>query len=199
MTASSRALPLAEQLWPDVRGNRLLRNAALIIGGTLLLTLAAKIQVPFYPVPMTLETLAVLLIGALFGARLGGATVLLFLAEGAVGLPVFADTPQHGIGLAYMLGPTGGYLLGFLLAAVATGWLAERGWDRRPLSAIAMLLIGNVLIYLPGLAWLGTLLGWDKPILAWGLYPFLLGDVLKLALAATTLPLAWRLFGTHRE
>ncbi len=195
MTASSRALPLADQLWPDLHGNRLLRNAALIVGGSLLLTLAAKIQVPFYPVPMTLETLAVLLIGALLGARLGGATLLLFLAGGALGLPVFADTPQHGIGLAYMMGPTGGYLLGFLLAAVATGWLAERGWDRRPLSAVAMLLIGNALIYLPGLAWLGTLLGWDKPILAWGLYPFLLGDALKLALAATTLPLAWHIFG----
>lgn len=199
MTASTRALPLAEQLWPDVRGNRWLRNAVLIIGGSLLLTLAAKIQVPFYPVPMTLETLAVLLIGALFGARLGAVTVLLFLTEGALGLPVFADTPQHGIGLAYMLGPTGGYLVGFLLAAVATGWLAERGWDRRPLSAVAMLLIGNVLIYLPGLAWLGTLLGWDKPILAWGLYPFLLGDALKLALAATTLPLAWRVFGKRSD
>ena len=199
MTASTPALPLAEQLWPDIRGKRGLRNAALIIGGSLLLTLAAKIQVPFYPVPMTLETLAVLLIGALFGARLGALTVLLFLTEGALGLPVFADTPQHGIGLAYMLGPTGGYLLGFLLAAAATGWLAGRGWDRRPLSAIAMLLIGNALIYLPGLLWLGTLLGWDKPILAWGLYPFLLGDALKLALAAATLPLAWRVFGKPRS
>ena len=107
--------------------------------------------------------------------------------------PVFAGTPEKGIGLAYMMGPTGGYLLGFIMAATLCGWLAERGWDRRVSSTIAALLLGNAVIYLPGLLWLGTLLGWDKPVLEWGLYPFILGDLLKLGLAAAALPFAWKL------
>jgi biotin transport system substrate-specific component len=148
--------------------------------------------VPFYPVPMTMQTMAVLVLGMAYGWRLGGATVVLYLAEGALGLPVFAGTPEKGIGIAYMLGSTGGYLLGFALAASACGWLAERGWDRNPVRTAVALLAGNVLIYVPGLLWLGALFGWDKPILAWGLYPFLLGDLTKLALAAAIMPLAWR-------
>src|SRR3546814_8781828 len=115
------------------------------------------------------------------------------LAEGALGLPVFAGTPEKGLGLAYMAGPTGGYLVGYVLAAAACGWLAERGWDRNVLSATVAMLVGNALIYLPGLLWLGVLFGWDKPILEWGLTPFLLGDLLKLALVAAGLPLAWRM------
>ncbi len=181
---------LAETLWPAT--NRTLRNITLLVLGSLLLTATAKFQVPFYPVPMTLTTLAVLLIGATYGWQLGAATVAFYLAQGAMGLPVFAGTPEKGIGLAYMLGPTGGYLLGFLLAAALTGWLAERGWDRRLPTTLALLLLGTAAIYLPGLLWLGTLFGWDQPILAWGLYPFLLGDTLKIALAAATLPLVWR-------
>ena len=119
---------LLDVLWRD---RTLLRNVALIIAGSLLLTLSAKIKVPFYPVPMTMQTLAVMLIGFTFGWRLAGAAVLFYLAQGALGLPVFLlGTPEKGIGLAYMMGPTGGYLLGFVLAAVLCGWLAERGWDR---------------------------------------------------------------------
>ena len=134
-----------------------------------------------------------LVIAMAFGPRLGAATVMLYLAEGAVGLPVFAGTPEKGIGLAYMLGGTGGYLLGFLLAAALVGMLAERGWDRNVGTTALAMLFGNVVIYVPGLLWLGTLFGWDKPILAWGLTPFLLGDVTKLALAAAVLPLLWKL------
>lgn len=182
---------LADTLWP-AQANRTLRNLTLVALGSLLLTATAKFQIPFYPVPMTLQPLAVLLIGATFGWRLGATTVAFYLAQGAMGLPVFAGTPEKGIGLAYMMGPTGGYLLGFLLAAVVTGWLAERGWDRRLLPTLTMLTLGMAVIYLPGVLWLGTLLGWDQPILAWGVYPFLLGDALKIALAAATLPLVWR-------
>lgn len=182
---------LADTLWP-AQANRTLRNLTLLVLGSLLLTATAKFQIPFYPVPMTLTTLAALLIGATFGWRLGAATVAFYLAQGAMGLPVFAGTPERGIGLAYMMGPTGGYLLGFLLAAVVTGWLAERGWDRRLLPTLTMLTLGMAVIYLPGVLWLGTLFGWDQPILAWGVYPFLLGDALKIALAAATLPLVWR-------
>jgi biotin transport system substrate-specific component len=127
-----------------------------------------------------------------YGWRLGGATLLLYLAEGAMGLPVFAGTPEKGIGLAYMLGGTGGYLIGFVLAAALCGWLAERGWDRRFMTTALALLIGNIAIYVPGLLWVGRLFGWDKPILEWGLTPFLLGDLTKLLLAAIALPIIWR-------
>src|SRR3546814_7972269 len=126
-----------------------------------------------------------------YGWRLARPAVWLYPDGGALGLPVCAGTREKGLGLAYMAGPTGGYLLGYLLAAAAVGWLAERGWDRNVLLAALALLAGNALIYLPGLLWLGTLLGWDQPILAWGLTPFLLGDVLQLALVAAGRPLAW--------
>ncbi len=175
----------------------LLQKAAVVFAGSLLLWASAKVQLPFYPVPLTMQTFAVLAIGAALGWRLGLATVLLYLAEGAAGLPVFAGTPEKGIGLAYMMGPTGGYLLGYLPAAAICGWLAERGWDRSvALTALAML-AGTVMIYLPGLLWLGAVVGWDKPVLAWGLTPFLLGDLLKLGLASAALPLVWRLIGRN--
>jgi biotin transport system substrate-specific component len=190
---------LATAVWPVSLGDkpvhRLARTALLALAGTALIWLSAKIQVPFYPVPMTMQTFVVLGIGMAYGWRLGGVTVLLYLAEGALGLPVFAGTPEKGIGLVYMLGGTGGYLLGFLLAATGCGWLAERGWDRNVLSTALAMLIGNALIYIAGLLWLGGLYGWDKPILEWGLTPFVLGDLTKVALAAAVLPLAWKVVG----
>lgn len=186
---------LAAAVWPMRTGQgaalRTARGLALAVVGTALLWASAKVQVPFYPVPMTMQTFVVLALGMAYGWRLGGATLLLYLAEGALGLPVFAGTPEKGLGIAYMLGGTGGYLLGFALAAAACGWLAERGWDRRAATTALAMLIGNALIYAPGLLWLGALYGWDKPILEWGLYPFVLGDLTKLALAAAVLPLAW--------
>lgn len=162
-----------------------------VLAGTILLTISAKIQVPFFPVPMTLQTFAVLFLGFALGARMASLTLLAYIAERAMGLPVFAGTPEKGIGLAYMAGPTGGYLLGFVLAAIATGFLAERGWDRSFLHASIAGLIGMVLIYLPGLIWLGTVVGWENPILAWGLWPFVYGETLKLSVLAVLLPLAW--------
>ncbi|NQU58912.1 MAG: biotin transporter BioY [Rhodospirillales bacterium] len=177
---------------------RAFRGTALAVAGSLLIWICAKIQVPFYPVPMTMTTFAVLAIGMAYGWRLGAATVVLYLAEGAMGLPVFSGTPEKGVGLAYMLGGTGGYLIGFVLAAACVGWLAERGWDKNVLSTALAMLVGNVLIYAPGLLWLGTLFGWDKPILAWGLTPFVMGDLAKLALAAAMMPLFWKLFGRPR-
>jgi len=183
---------LVSVIWPSRTANNILRNVILALAGTALLTLSAKIQVPFYPVPMTMQTFMVLTLGMAYGWRLGGATLLLYLAEGAMGLPVFAGTPEKGIGVAYMLGGTGGYLIGFVLAAALCGWLAERGWDRRFMTTALALLIGNIAIYVPGLLWLGGLFGWDKPILEWGLTPFLLGDLTKLLLAAVALPIVWR-------
>jgi biotin transport system substrate-specific component len=188
---------LVSVIWPSRTANNILRNVILALAGTALLTLSAKIQVPFYPVPMTMQTFMVLTLGMAYGWRLGGATLLLYLAEGAMGLPVFAGTPEKGIGVAYMLSGTGGYLIGFVLAAALCGWLAERGWDRRFMTTALALLIGNIAIYVPGLLWLGGLFGWDKPILEWGLTPFLLGDLTKLLLAAVALPIVWRLL-KHR-
>lgn len=186
----------------DFGSSAALRNVALAVVGALALWLSAKIQVPFYPVPMTMQTFVVLIIGSTYGWRLGAATVALYLAQGALGLPVFAGTPEKGIGLAYMVGPTGGYLVGYLAAAALCGFLAERGWDRRVATTALSMLLGMAVIYAFGVAWLGSVVGWDKPVLAWGLTPFLLGDALKLALAAGLLPLAWKLVGmpgAHRR
>jgi biotin transport system substrate-specific component len=188
---------LAEVLWPS--DTKALRAIVLALVGSAVLWASAKIQVPFYPVPMTLQTLAVLGLGMAYGWRLAFATLLLYLAQGAFGLPVFAGTPEKGIGLAYMMGPTGGYLLGFLLAATLCGWLAERGWGRNVATTALAMLLGNIVIYVPGLLWLGTLVGWDKPVLEWGLTPFLLGDATKLVLAALILPGLWMLLGRKKN
>ena len=160
---------------------------AMVIG-VVLLTLSSKFTIPSYPVPFTLQPFVVLLIGLAYGMRLGVSTVLSYLVLGAAGAPVFAGTPHLGIGLPYMLGPTGGYLLGFLLATAATGYLAERGFDKRTPTTLLAVFAGLVLIYLPGVLWLGTLLGWSKPILTIGLLNFLPADVVKAVLAALLFP-----------
>jgi len=193
MTTATAIHPtLAEAIWPGRSTAASLRVVVLAVLGSLALWLSAKIQVPMWPVPMTMQTFAVLVIGMAFGARLGGATVVLYLAEGAVGLPVFAGTPEKGIGLAYLMGPTGGYLVGFAVAAFVVGLLARRGWDRSlPLTTLAML-AGTAIIFILGLAWLSTLIGFAKAIEV-GLVPFLFGAAIKIALAALLLPFAWRL------
>ena len=170
------------------------RDVALAITGSLLLTLSAKLQIPFWPVPMTMQTFVVLVLGTAFGWRLGAATVALYLLEGALGLPVFAGTPERGIGLAYMMGPTGGYLAGFLAAAVLCGRLAERGWDRNPWRTALAMTVGHLLILFCGWAWLATLIGPHKAYLA-GVEPFYAATVAKTLLAVVTLPLAWKLVG----
>ncbi len=188
---------LTTSLWPQTHSN-FLYKLLLAVSGTVLLTLSAKIQVPFYPVPMTMQTFVVLCLGMAFGWKLAGGTILLYLLEGVMGLPVFAGTPEKGIGLAYMMGGTGGYLLGFLLAAMLCGYLAEHGWDRRPLTTAIAMLLGNIVIYVPGLIWLGILFGWDKPILEWGLTPFILGDTAKLVLACLTMPFLWKMINRKK-
>ena len=175
-----------------------LARLGMVAAGIALLVLAAKIKVPMWPVPMTMQTFAVLLIGATYGPVLGFLTIIGYLALGALGLNVFAGDGSVG-GLAYLLGGTGGYLVGFALAAAVIGQLARRGWDRTvPLMAAAML-IGNICIYIPGLFWLAALYGWDKPILAWGLWPFLPGDALKLLLGALFVPGLWIMLGRTRH
>ena len=157
-----------------------------VLAGIALLTASAHIKIPFYPVPLTMQTLVVLCIGMTYGARLGGATLLGYLAAGFIGLPVFAG----GAGMAYMMGPTGGYLAGFFAAAVVLGALAERGWTRSWATAAAAMLMGNVIIYLLGVGWLTSLIGWDKAV-QFGLLPFLYGDALKLIIAALGVPYLW--------
>lgn len=157
-----------------------LRYTVLAVVGSLILWASAKVQVPFWPVPMTMQPMVVLLIGALYGPGLGVATVLLYLAEGAVGLPVFAGTPARGIGIPYMLGPTGGYMVGWLLAAALAGWVVAR--THRALPILAALTAGMALIYVCGFAWLATAIGVEAAF-AKGVVPFVLGDALKIGLA----------------
>jgi len=185
---------LVGALWPEGSLAKPLRMAILALLGTALLTLSAKIQVWPGPVPVTMQTFVILTIGMAYGWRLGGATLLLYLAEGAVGLPVFSA----GGGIAYFMGPTGGYLVGFVLAAALTGWLAERGMDRRPATTALAMLAGNVAIYVPGLIWLTTLVGFEKAV-QFGLTPFLMSDLVKLALAAGVMPLAWKAVRRWRD
>jgi biotin transport system substrate-specific component len=187
---------LASSIWPvtesDSTARRGLRLVGLALLGTAFVAACAQVQIPWWPVPFTGQTFAVLVLGMVYGARLGAGTLLLYVAVGGLGLPIYAELSS---GWAVLTGTTGGYFIGFVLAAGLVGWLAERGWDRSVwLTGLAMLL-GNVLIYVPGLLWLGAVVGWDKPILAWGLTPFLLGDAVKLVLAAAVLPYAWKLVG----
>jgi biotin transport system substrate-specific component len=185
--------PLVSLTLPERGVARYAALALLAIAGTLLLTLAAKTKVVLGPVDLYLGNFAVLAIAAAYGMRLGLATFLLYLAEGAMGFPVFQSTPEKGIGIAYMMGTTGGYLVGMILATALVGWAADRGLDRSPFRLFAVMLAGVALILAFGYAWLATLIGADK---AWqfGVVPFVVADVVKAALAASLIPAVWALF-----
>lgn len=188
---------LADTLWQAEGQGRWLRYAVLVLGGTALMAISAKINVPMYPVPMTMQTFAVLVIAMAYGWRLAGVTLLTYLVQGAMGLPVFAA----GGGYAYFAGPTGGYLVGFVVAAITVGWLAERGWDRNPITTFAANVIGTAIIFGFGILWLTQVLALAKGIshgdalglaVANGMLPFITGGIVKCALAAAVLPLAWK-------
>lgn len=192
---------LAGAALPAATGGRvaLIRNLALAVAGSLLLVLAAKIKVPFWPVPMTLQTLAVLSIGAAYGTRLGAATVMLYLAYGLAGLPVFTNTPPVAPGLAYLMGPTGGFLLGFVVQAAIAGWAAARGASVLRLAVglvaaeVAMLCLGFLWLALGAQMAAGaTGIGFAKAF-AYGVQPFLIGDALKVALTACLVSAGWSL------
>ncbi len=190
---------LAGAVWPEQAStaSRAARAVLLALVGSAVLTLSARLSVPFWPVPMTMQSLAVLLIGAGFGLRLGVATVALYLIEGAVGLPVFAGTPMHGLGLAYMMGPTGGYLAGFLVAAALVGFFAERGADRSVPKLLGAMTAGHLVLFGFGYAWLAHLLGKDLAFTA-GVEPFILGTVMKTLLAGLVVPAVWQLMAKRR-
>lgn len=168
-----------------------LYDSSLVLGGSLLLALSAQIAIPlpFSPVPITGQTFAVLVIGMLFGRWRGAAAVLAYLAEGCAGLPVFAEGKA---GLAVLLGPTGGYLVSFVPAAFLAGYLAERGWDRKISTTFLAMILGNIIIFGLGAAWLAKFVGANNA-LSLGVYPFLAGDVVKIGLATVALPGAWKL------
>jgi len=183
---------LLDVAWPDGAQARRLTTAAAVLFGVCLLTLSAKVQVPFWPVPMTMQSLVVIMLGMAYGSRLAVATVCAYLLAGAAGLPVFAGTPARGIGLAYMMGPTAGFLVGFVLAAWLVGFLAERGWDRTFLKCAAAMVLGHLAISLSGVVWLAILMGTTKAIDV-GLTPFLASSALKTALGAACMPVIWRI------
>ena len=173
----------------------LLNNILLVVAGSILIALTAQIAVPlpFTPVPVTGQTFGILMVGMALGSRRGALAVIAYLMEGALGAPVFAGGTG---GAAILAGPTSGYLFGFVPAAFVTGYLAERGWDRNPLSTALAMLAGNAMIYVPGLLVLGTMLGFTpSKTLGAGFFPFFIGDVLKLTLVAVTMPLAWAFLG----
>ena len=173
------------------RVDRRIRNILLVIAGSLFVAGMAQVRIPlpFTPVPITGQTFAVLLVGATYGARRGAASLILYLVLGMLGLPVFAGGAS---GLSALLGPTGGYLVGFIIAAALVGMLAARGLDRRVPGALLAFLAGEMVIYLFGVSWLSVYLGFWRAITA-GFLPFIIGDAIKLVAAGLVLPAAWKL------
>ena len=165
--------------------NRIAKVILIAVLGSLLLAISAKIKIPFYPVPMTMQTFVVLFLGITLGPRIGLLTLSLYLFEGIFGLPVFAGTPEKGIGLTYFTGPTMGYLLGFLVTVYLTGFLK---FDNNFLKNFVKLSFAVSFIYLFGLFWLGSLIGWDKPIFELGAKPFLLAELFKVLLLTILIP-----------
>lgn len=212
LTPNNSRMVLGERILP-VDGTALwVKRAVLVMAGIAALAIAAKIKVPLWPspVPITLQTFVVLTVGVAYGPRLGVATIFGYLLIGAIGFDVFTSSSAEKNGLAYMAGGTGGYLVGYLLSAMALGWFARKGWDRNVFAMALAMLVGTVLIYAPGLYWLNEVIvqgGLHDPAkfssiwgqtLAWGLTPFLIGDALKLALAALLVPAVWKLVGDAR-
>ena len=169
------------ELVKSLKHSKILKYVFLALIGSIVLAVSSKIKIPFYPVPMTMQTLVVLMIGICFGWKLGLTTISLYLFEGLIGLPVFSGTPEKGIGLVYFTGPTMGYLLGFLVAVYISGKFI---YDNNLVKNFLKLLLATSFIYILGMAWLGNLIGWDKPIFQLGAQPFLLAELFKILIAA---------------
>lgn len=203
---------LVGAVWPDTASpsaTRMLRAVILAVLGSLFVAVSAQVQVPLWPVPITGQTFGVLVVGMALGGRLGAVAMLLYIAEGLVGLPVFAN---FSAGPGVLAGPSGGYIFGYVPAAAAIGYLAQRGWDRNVWLTATAMLVGNIILYIPGLIWLGIFYAGPGTefiantgattavgaAIVGGLTPFVLGDGLKLALAAVLFPVAWRLISKTR-
>ena len=161
------------------QNSRILKYILVIFLGSILLTISSKIKIPFYPVPMTMQTFVVLFLGMSFGHKVGLATVSLYLVEGIIGLPVFSNSPEKGVGFVYFTGPTMGYLIGFLFATFLAGYFNFKG---NILNNFVKLLISVSTIYMLGIFWLGSLIGWDKPVIQLGATPFLLAELFKIVI-----------------
>lgn len=192
MATSVTAGSLISGAIPEKGAARLATQLLLAVIGSVLLALSAKAKVVLGPVDLSLQSLVVLLIAASYGSRLGVATLLLYMLEGALGYPVFQSTPEKGIGLAYMMGSTGGYLAGFVVMAAIVGFAADRGWDRNPLKLFGAMLVAEIVMMAMGFGWLAALIGVEK---SWqfGVAPFILPDLIKVALAAALVPAVWAL------
>ena len=181
------------ELVKSAQASKILKSILVIFIGSILLTVSAKIKIPFYPVPMTMQTFVVLFLGLAYGSKIGLAAVALYLLEGIFGLPVFANSPEKGIGIIYFTGPTMGYLIGFLLAVYFVGIKQDLfKWNKHKylnvLGVFTKLIIAVSFIYILGLLWLGYLIGWDKPIFKLGAQPFLLAEFFKLILLTVLYP-----------
>ena len=159
--------------------SQLIKSLLVIFFGSIILAISAKVKIPFYPVPMTMQTFVVLLLGLSFGYKIALATISLYLLEGIIGLPVFSNSPERGVGLTYFIGPTMGYLIGFLTACFLASFINQKD---NYLMIFFKLILSVSTIYILGVLWLGTLLGWDKPILELGVMPFLLAELFKISL-----------------
>ena len=168
------------ELVKSLKSSKILKYAFIALIGSIALAISSKVKIPFYPVPMTMQTLVVIMIGAAFGWKLGLATVSLYLFEGIIGLPVFSGTPEKGVGLVYFTGPTMGYLIGFLVAVFLAG---KFYYNKNLITNFLKLTFATSFIYLLGMVWLGSLIGWDKPIFKLGAQPFLLAELFKILIA----------------
>ena len=171
---------------------QIIKSLLIILLGSIILAISSKIKIPFYPVPMTMQTFVVLLIGMSFGYKIGLATIGLYLIEGIAGLPVFSNSPERGVGLVYFTGPTMGYLIGFFSACFLASFIKT---DDNYFIIFIKLILSVSTIYILGVLWLGTLIGWDKPIIQLGVVPFLLAEVFKIALLTI---LAKKIFGLRK-
>ena len=167
------------ELVKSTQASKILKTILIIFTGSILLTVSAKIKIPFYPVPMTMQTFVVLFLGLSFGYKIGLATVGLYLFEGIIGIPVFSNSPEKGVGLIYFTGPTMGYLIGFLFATFLAGYL---NFKTNIIFIFLKLIISVSVIYILGVLWLGNLIGWDKPVIQFGVTPFLLAELFKIVL-----------------
>ena len=172
------------ELVKSLKSSKIIKYAFIALIGSIALAISSKVKIPFYPVPMTMQTLVVIMIGAAFGWKLGLATVSLYLFEGIIGLPVFSGTPEKGIGLIYFTGPTMGYLIGFLVAVFLAG---KFNYSKNLITNFLKLTFATSFIYLLGMVWLGSLIGWDKPIFELGAQPFLLAELFKILIATLTI------------
>ncbi len=186
MNSNLAKLTLADVIWKE---KSIVKDTALIISASIMIALLAQVMIPMYPVPFTGQTLGVLLTGALLGKKRASLSLLSYLLIGFLGMPVFVGGT---FGLARLAGPTGGYLIGFVFAAVIVGHLTEKGWDRNFITSVLAMFIGSVVIYSFGLLWLSNFTGWDK-VLSAGLIPFIPGDIIKIIIAASILPTGWKL------